>query len=105
MSENGKAGKILIVDDDDMINEVLSFILGETYEVSSYLSAERALALEDMSAFDVVITDVNLPGIDGIQFLERIKSANPNTPVIVITGYKISMWRYRRSKGAHLISS
>ncbi len=87
MSENAKTEKILIVDDDDMINEVLSFILGESYEVHSYLSAENALAGENMSAFDVVITDVNLPGIDGIELLERIKSSNPNIPVIVITGY------------------
>lgn len=82
-----KTGRIAIIDDDDMINEVLTFILEEVYEVKSYLNAEDALRCEELGAFDVVITDVNLPGMSGIDFLEQVQGQDENIPVIVITGF------------------
>jgi serine phosphatase RsbU (regulator of sigma subunit)/CheY-like chemotaxis protein len=82
-----KSGKIVIIDDDDMINEVLTYILEEVYEVRSYLNAEDAIQGEELGKFDVVITDVNLPGMNGIEFLERVQVQDENIPVIVITGF------------------
>jgi len=85
--EAARSGRIVIIDDDDMINEVLTYILEEVYEVRSYLNAEDAIHGEELGNFDVVITDVNLPGMNGIEFLERVQVQDENIPVIVITGF------------------
>lgn len=83
MSLNGE--RLIIIDDDAMVNEVLTYILGDAYDVKSYFSAEEALTKASLSDVDVIITDVNLPGMSGIEFLGRIQAVDPNIPVIVIT--------------------
>jgi sigma-B regulation protein RsbU (phosphoserine phosphatase) len=87
MSDKLPAGSIVIIDDDDMINEVLSVILGEFYEVHGFLDAEAALSKDVIAGCDVIITDVNLPGMDGIELLEKVRGIDANLPVIVITGF------------------
>ncbi len=79
--------KILVIDDDEMVNDVLTFILEEEFSVKSYLNAEDALNKEEISKIDVIITDVNLPGMDGIEFLKKVHSVDANIPVIVVTGF------------------
>ncbi len=80
-------GKVLIIDDDKLVNDLIGNILRRNYKINSYESAEAMLGAENMSCVDVVITDINLPGIDGIELLKRVQTADPNIPVILITGY------------------
>ena len=57
------------------------------YEVSTALSGEEALKDMENTEYDVVFTDIKMPGMDGIEVAERIKARCPWTPVVVITGF------------------
>lgn len=86
---NGVAGeKILVVDDEQKMCDFLEIILSEDgYDVSSVTSGEEALKRMREEDFDVVITDLMMPGIDGMQLLERVRELNSDAIVIMITGY------------------
>ena len=79
---------ILIVDDELSMREFLTILLErEGYTVKSAGSAEQALALLDSSLFDLVISDVQMPGLGGIELLGRIKAITPETAVLMITAF------------------
>jgi len=61
--------------------------LGERYEVISTDSAESALRELDANPFDLVVTDFRLPGLNGLQLMERLQKFSPNTRTILITAY------------------
>jgi CheY-like chemotaxis protein len=77
---------ILVVEDEPTIREVVCDILSASHECRAVRTAEEGLALLAGAAFDVVITDVKLPGIDGDEFMLRAREINPALPVIVISG-------------------
>ena len=81
-------GKILIVDDDSSIRKVMGFILEEAgYEVRSAPSGADALAMIDKDRPDLVLTDIKMPGIDGIALLKEIKRIDDSITVIVLTAF------------------
>ncbi len=83
--------KILVVDDELSMREFLSILLErEGYDVSTAGSAEEALKLMDLSLFDLVLSDVQMPGLSGIELLTRIKQISPETGVLMITAYSAS---------------
>lgn len=82
--------RLLIVDDE----ETVTFSLYQTFinstidcEVLTASSGDEALKRIEKSKFDLVITDIAMPGINGLDLLSLIKSRNPRTRVIVITAY------------------
>jgi two-component system response regulator PilR (NtrC family) len=80
--------KILVVDDELSMREFLSILLErEGYSVSQAEHAEAALQQLDAHDFELIISDVNMPGLDGIRLLERIKSLSPDTAVLLITAF------------------
>lgn len=81
--------KILIVDDDKNIRLLLSQCLeeNEDYEVTSAVDGEHALAKVDEESFDLVLLDMKLPGMDGLQVLRRLRALSPDQLVIVITAH------------------
>jgi len=79
--------KAVIIDDDEMVNEVLKFILENEYTVYNYYTAEDALKSGVIATTDVIITDVNLPGINGLEFIHKVHEIDENVPIIVITAY------------------
>ena len=80
--------KVLVVDDDSGMREVLGIMLAkEGYEVSSASGGREALSSCQRQKFDVVITDLKMPKMDGIEVLKGIKEASPETMVILITAY------------------
>lgn len=80
--------KILVVDDERDICRALQFLLiAEGYEVSVALSGENAIQQMRKSDFDIVITDLKMPGVDGTAVLEEAKKHNPDAPVILMTAY------------------
>ncbi len=83
------AKKILIIDDEDSIHLLYSEEFEEEgYEVYGALSGEDALdKMNDISP-DLVILDINMPGMDGIEVLRKIKEINPNLPVILSSAYQ-----------------
>ncbi len=78
--------RILIVEDEEKLRRVLELQLASLgYEVEKAGSAEAGLKLADHA--DLVLTDLKLPGIDGLQLLEQIRRQNAHTPVIVMTAF------------------
>ena len=81
--------KILLVDDEDSIHLLYREELEEEgYEVHSALSSEEALAQLKIIAPDLVILDINMPGINGIDVLRQIKEMNSSLPVILSSAYQ-----------------
>jgi two-component system response regulator PilR (NtrC family) len=80
--------KILVVDDELSMREFLSILLErEGYSTRLAENAESALQLLESEDFALVISDVNMPGLDGIRLLERIKKLTPETAVLLITAF------------------
>jgi len=79
---------ILIVDDEPGIRELLGQILGdEGYETHAVSSGEEALSALERELFDLVLLDIWLPDINGVEVLKRLKAGGSDTPVIVISGH------------------
>ncbi|MCK4469807.1 MAG: sigma-54-dependent Fis family transcriptional regulator [Desulfobacterales bacterium] len=80
--------KILVVDDDQGMREFLEILLArEGYEVTSASGGKDALRLCKKHKFDLAITDLKMPRVDGIDVLKSIKEISPETMVILITAY------------------
>ncbi|MFA5903307.1 MAG: response regulator [Desulfobacula sp.] len=83
-----KPFKLLLVDDEEGIRKVLKITLESAgYEVLPAPDGETGLDIFIREKPDIVITDIKMPGIDGIELLKRIKNLNPETEVIMITGH------------------
>jgi len=82
---------ILVVDDELSMREFLSILLErEGYETVVAASAEEALLLLESRVFDLIISDVQMPGLNGIDLLTRIKETTPETAVLMMTAYSAS---------------
>ncbi len=80
--------KLLIVDDEpDIRNSLSRRYKLKGYEVETADGGQSALALLEQKPFQVVISDIKMPGIDGIELLRRIRIEYPMTRVIMMTGY------------------
>jgi len=80
--------RILVVDDDQGMREFLEIMLTqEGYSVSTASDAGRALSRCRKEAFDLIITDLKMPKMDGIEFLREVKNLSPEALVILITAY------------------
>jgi len=80
--------KILVVDDEEDILELLRFNLSrERYQVSCALTAEKALSLVQSEAPDLIVLDLMLPGIDGLEVARQLKNdpATKNIPIVMLT--------------------
>lgn len=80
--------KILIIEDEKGMNEVLRILLeGEGYEVSTALDGTQGVELVRKDIFDLVVTDIRMPGVDGFSVLRTVKEISPETIVIMITAF------------------
>ncbi|MGW8271855.1 MAG: sigma-54-dependent transcriptional regulator [Thermodesulfovibrionales bacterium] len=80
--------KILIIEDEKGMNEVLRILLeGEGYEVSTALDGSQGVELVRKDIYDLVITDIRMPGVDGFSVLRTVKDISPETIVIMITAF------------------
>ncbi len=80
--------RLLIVDDEPIIRDSLAeFLAQEGYAVTAVGSAEEALARAQATRFDLALCDVQLPGIDGLELLDRLLRLSPETLVLLITAY------------------
>ena len=77
---------ILVVDDDVVIRDTLCELLAEKYDCQTADTAEDALRRLEAQSFDVVLTDVSLPGLSGMELLNTVLELYPGTPVIVVSG-------------------
>jgi DNA-binding NtrC family response regulator len=80
--------RILVVDDEKIaLNNLVYILKKEEYDVTSTQSGPRALSLLEEQEFDLVLTDLKMEKVDGMQILTRSKELHPETEVIMITGY------------------
>ena len=79
---------ILIVEDDVTLRELLFELFSETNHCSSAGNAEQALCLLDSKRFDLVLTDISMPGMSGLELLGQIKQRWPDTTVIIVSGIR-----------------
>ena len=81
-------GRILVVDDEESMCQYLSILLSkEGYEVQTANSGAEALRAIETAPVDLVMTDIQMPGMDGIQLLKGVRAVDPATPVIIMTAY------------------
>ena len=83
------AEKILIVDDEPDMLKLLSMILKEKtpYEITTTNNPLEALDLAKKGGFDLVLSDLKMPGLDGIELIEAVKQVDVDLPIIIITAY------------------
>ncbi len=80
--------RILIVDDEEVLRDVLEVVLRrEGFDIVLASSGEEALSLLDGDEIDLMILDIMLPGISGIDTLRSVRISNPSLPVIIITAF------------------
>jgi CheY-like chemotaxis protein len=79
--------KILVVDDNNFLRSVVAKMLSMLgYEVLSADSGENGLSLFLKNKFDIVLSDYEMPGMDGVAFACSVKKSSPRTPVVIMTG-------------------
>ena len=77
---------ILIVDDDEVIRDTLKELLSEHYVCKTAGTADEAFARLAEKPYDLVLTDISMPGISGLELLGRVLELYPKMPVIVVSG-------------------
>ena len=96
--------KILVVDDEPVVRELTVEILRRSgYEPHGVPSAKEALELLDQEPFDLVVSDVVMPEMTGVEFLYKLRERLPDLPVLLMTGGSKSRsarrkrWRWERA--------
>ena len=82
------ARRVLVVDDDPLLLRVAAALLSaEGFDVSRAPSGEEALAAVARSRFDLVLSDVKLPGVTGLELVQQVHAISPDTPIILMTAF------------------
>lgn len=80
--------RLLVIDDEAIVGKRLRQVFGKMgFTVEVFESALPALEAAAQTSFDIVVTDLKMEGMDGIEVLARTRELNPSTKVIIITGY------------------
>ncbi|MFQ5458542.1 MAG: sigma-54-dependent transcriptional regulator, partial [Myxococcota bacterium] len=83
-----RGGRVLLVDDEGTIRRTLSLVLHqEGYEVDDVADGREALACLPKEIYDFVVTDLKMPGMDGMTLLEEVRRAQPDALVVVMSAY------------------
>ena len=81
-------GKVYVIDDDEAMRDSLNFLLDAAdFDVSLFETAENFLDVLPGLEFGCVVSDVRMPGIDGIELLKRMKASHSKFPVVIMTGH------------------
>jgi CheY-like chemotaxis protein len=96
--------KVLVVDDDPVVSKSFDRVLSSKgFAVISAKNGEEALRKLNEENYDVVYTDIRMPGISGLEVAEQVKARKPWTPVVIITGYGTDAAE-SRAKAAGVVS-
>jgi DNA-binding NtrC family response regulator len=77
---------LLVVDDDRYVRDMLYDLFADEHRCHTTDSAEKALALMDEEFYDVVLTDISMPGLSGLELLGLLRQRYPEMPVIIVSG-------------------
>lgn len=94
-----KGIRVLIVDDDDDLRSVLCDALRKRgYEATDSASAASGLRILQHHSFDLILSDVVMPDMDGIEFLRKVKKENPDQPVVLMSGNTIGQQFFKAAE-------
>jgi CheY-like chemotaxis protein len=83
--------KILIVDDSQELLDVISeYMETSGYTINATTQSLDALRLIAVTGYDVIVSDIHMPEMDGLELMAQIKTKHPGLPVVLITGYSVS---------------
>ena len=77
---------VLIVEDDEAVRDTLLDLFSDEHLCHAAPTVEIALSFLDVETYDVVLTDISMPGLSGVELLGIIRQRQPETPVIIISG-------------------
>ncbi len=77
---------LLVVDDDETIRDTLYDLFSEEHRCHTADTAEKAIEWLDTEFYDVILTDISMPGLSGLELLGYVRQRHPETPVIIISG-------------------
>jgi DNA-binding NtrC family response regulator len=80
-------GKVLVIDDKETMLRLLERLLGEHHDVTTANDGAKALALLSAQHFDLILTDIRMPGADGFEVVKFVKEKHPDTEVVMMTAY------------------
>ena len=83
---NNAKPKVLIIDDEKQIRNLLVDLLGSVYDCSDAGLAEEALTALSKQTFDLVISDIDMGGMSGLELVPRVHALSPDTVVVMISG-------------------
>jgi len=81
------SARVLVADDKENIVKLLQQLLGDEFQLTTAADGTRALAILQSESFDVVLTDMRMPGHDGLAILREVKRTQPDTEVILMTAF------------------
>ncbi|MEW6663963.1 MAG: response regulator [Thermodesulfobacteriota bacterium] len=98
----GRSLEILILDDEPIVgNRLQPALQRDGHRVEIYVDPKKAVSRLEEKSFDIVVTDIRMEDLDGIQVLEMVTAKSPGTKVIMITGYAtLELARESLTKGA-----
>lgn len=80
--------KILLLDDDDIILDTFNYVMTDlNYDVTTFSNAEECLAVASNDDYDLIITDIRMPLINGAEFIERLLKVKADANVYILTSY------------------
>ena len=82
--------KLLIVDDEIVVQQScvdIFSVKSNRYDITTVSSGEEALVILEKESFDIILTDIKMPGLPGLKLLSTIRNKYPDTAIIVITGF------------------
>ena len=100
-SANGRRRRILIVDDETYLTDIVERCLGREYNTRVFNDGSDAYEAfaDDPASFDLVLSDLNMPGITGEQLAEKVKELRPDLPIVIMTGYSSRVLSERLASG------
>jgi two-component system nitrogen regulation response regulator GlnG len=87
--EKKKKKRILVCDDEDSIRLLLSEALEEWYDIDLAADGREALKKATNESFDLIIIDIKMPGVHGLEAIERIRQRDIKTPIIICSAYRL----------------
>ncbi len=106
LEEQRQMHRILVVDDDEGIRKLMAAVLSRTYTVASAAGSAQALEMLAAEPYHMVIADINMPFMDGIELCSKIKQQWPEVVTVLMTGYDINTYlqQARRNGVANIIA-
>jgi CheY-like chemotaxis protein len=88
--------RVLYIEDNELVREITRELLADdTREVVAVATGEEALSIFQQSRFDLVVTDVSLPAMSGIDVVREVRRISPSMPVVVASGYPLEPAEWR----------